>query len=134
MSQLVAHDHTSTTIVHGKRVTQVKEGGLQNTSREDHLVLSGIVVSVDGRRSHFPFVTVSRLLQLVQVAHEAVGVGVQNVDKEVIGLNGDVGVVARVVGVTNHIGNQRQLGQGLASGLIVHPAKRVQVLVHGVFN
>ncbi len=134
VSQLVTHDHTSTTVVHGERVAQVKERGLQDTSREDHLVLGGVVVSVDGRRSHFPFVTVSGLLQLVQVAQEAVSVGVQDIDKEVVGLNGNFGVVARVVGVTNHVGNQRQLGQGLVSGLVVHPVKRVQVLVHGVFN
>src|SRR5579862_1497352 len=70
VSHFMADDRAYAAVVDGVISVEIEEGGLEDPSGEYDFVQGRIVVGVDGRRSHVPFVTVNGLADLGDVARK----------------------------------------------------------------
>ena len=103
------------------RIT-AEEWRLQDAGGKINGVELGIVIGVDGGRSHGPVIAVNGLADFLQPAVELKGGGVVNVFQIRIRLDFQSRVVAPLVGITNFVEDGMELGAGLLFGCIGHPA------------
>jgi len=74
----------------------VEERLLEDTGREDHLVQSGVIVSVHSRGSHLPGLLISRLANVSKAVSSGELLSVLDVSVVVIGnLDGSVGPLGK---------------------------------------
>ena len=95
----------------------VKVRRLQNAGREIDGVELGIVIGVDGGRSHGPFAAIHRLADLVQPAMKFEVARLMDILQETPASDLHAGVIAPAVGIADLVFDTFQLHFGLLLGL-----------------
>ncbi len=131
VGEFVADDGADVAVVDGDVLGGVVEGLLQDAGGEVDVVHAGVVVGVDGGRGHVPLAAVDGLADFVELAVVLEGVGAELVAERVVGLDGERGVVAPLVGVADLVGDGGELFVGADLGGGGHPVELVDVVVHG---
>ena len=129
VGHLVADDYADGSVVDGVIRVCVEERGLENGGREAYLVGGGVVVGVDGLRSHAPLVGIGGLSELAEIVLHVPGLG----GTEVLvvaqgGIDGQGAVVLPLVGVADLYGEGGELLAGVGLGGVGHPVEGVDVL------
>ncbi len=96
---------------------------LQVAGREHDLVLQRVVERVDGLRRKRPFLLVDRLAELAGLVGVLVLARADHVADEVVGADGEGGVVAPLVRIADLLGERSELGDRRLLGRVTHPAE-----------
>ena len=94
------------------------------------LLRSGAVVRVDGRRRHAPFARIDRPADLIEGPLAFERRRPLQVAQRIVAPDLHRRVVAPLVRIPDAIGDGVQLDLGRALGLLAHPRRRVDVLLH----
>ena len=124
MGEFVANDSANVAVVDGDVLGAIEEGRLQDSSGEVDVVHAGVVVGVDGGRGHIPLAVVDRLANFVELAVVLELVGAELIAERLVGPNGELGVVAPLVGIADFVGDRGELLFGFDFGFGRHPVDR----------
>ena len=128
MGDLMAYHRAGAAKVNGIVHVGVKVRRLQNAGREIDGVELGIVIGVDGGRSHGPLATIHRLANLVQPAMKFEVSGLTDILQETPASYFHGGVIAPAVGIADLVFDPFQLHFGLLLGLWRHPINLLNVV------
>ena len=137
----MAHDNAHCAEIQGFRVGRVEKGLLEDSGREDDLVLIGRVVGVYRRRCHAPEGFVDGLVEFDEVLTEGELIGADVVHKVLVPLDVQVAVqlvqllwIQNELGVTNHVRDGFGLIAGCLARLLVHPVESLKIALEGVLD
>ena len=136
MAHLVAY-HTANAAIVGRVVgVGVEEGRLQDGGGEANLVGGGVVVGVDGLRSHAPFHLVHALVDVARdevVGGPAADVAEVLVEAQLV-VHLQSAIVFPLVGIANLDDEVGELVLGLFLGGLAHPCRGVDALGQGLLQ
>ena len=120
---LMSDDHTDGTIVEGIVGSHVEEGHLEDTCREADFIGGGVVVCIDGLRSHVPLVAVNRFSCLVVnlPLMEEVTALQHVLTERFLGVNLHAADVLPFVGIAHFYIEGVEFVKGIALGGGIHP-------------
>ena len=121
VGHFVSNHHTDGTIVESVVGIHVEEGFLQDTGGEADLVGGGIVVGVDGLRSHAPFGLVDGLVNLGDHVGNVELVGADDVGEVAVVLDFETAIVTPLVGITHLDHDGGEFLDGALLGALAHP-------------
>ena len=134
VGQLVTHHQSRAAEIRRVRRLGREERRLQDARREHHLVLGGVVVGVDRRGRHAPFVAVDRLADHVQIALGGVARRFLHVGEQRGAVDLHRVVLAPAVGIAHLVVQLVQLLGGDLAGRVVHPGDAGEVLVERLLD
>src|SRR5207253_11388539 len=129
MGDLMAYHRAGAAKVNGIVHVGVKVRRLQNAGREIDSVQLGIVIGVDGGRSHGPLAAIYRLADLVQPAMKLEVARLMDILQETAASDLHAGVIAPAVGISDLVFDPFQLHFGLLLGLWWYPIYLLNVAV-----
>ena len=110
---------------------RIEKRRLQDAGRKDDLVERRIVIRVDRRRRHVPFVAIDRLAELRQPVAPLEGLGPRDVLHVRVGQDLQLRVIAPGLRISDLGHDGGQLGQSLPLGFVAHPVARYDALFVG---
>ena len=117
----MTNDGADTAVIQRIVAVRIKKWRLQDPGGENNLVLLGIVICIDRRRSHVPLAAVDGFADLGQIAIELVHVPAQAICYVRPALNAKRRVVLPFIGVADFGGESRELRQRRRAGFRAHP-------------
>src|SRR5205085_7655440 len=129
VSELVANDVADAAEIDGIIHGFVEEWRLQNAGGEDDLVARAVVVGVDRRRRHAPFLAIERLIDLGNLPARFKFVGPLVIAQQVAVTDAQFGVVAPNIGIADLVADGVEFYFGLLFGVSSHPGQAGDVLI-----
>ncbi len=123
VGHLVADHHADAAVVDRRIGGRVEERRLQDGGRKHHLIVGGVVVGVHRLRGHAPFHLVDGLVEPLDLAVPLVALVTLGVPIEVVGADGQLGIIAPLVRIADLDRELAELFLGLLLRLRAHPGQ-----------
>src|SRR5580704_13513596 len=112
VGEFMSYDAANVAIVRRVRCVTVIQRRLKDASREVDIIGTGVVISVDRRRSNEPLPAIYGLADLCQLAPVLEIGGAQRVPESVVPRDNQIGIVSPVVGIPDLVSHRTQLFSG----------------------
>ena len=129
MSEFVANDVPDAAEIHRIIHSLVEEWRLQNAGGEDDLIARAVVISVDRRRRHAPFLAIERLIDLGDLPARFKFVGPLVITQQVAVTDAQFGIVAPNIGIADLVADSVEFYFGLFLGVCGHPGQASDVFI-----